>query len=214
MQSWRDVKKPGIVVLVFDMSGSMKGEKLDKAKEAALKFLDVLTPQNKVGLVTFSDGIENIVPVAGLSDSRFEIAEVVQDGQAGGGTALYDAVQEAVQMADQAPSEKEAIRGVVVLSDGMRTAGNVALTDLVELLTTDEKPVSYFEGTEDEDKSYLTGARLAVPTEHSIHIFSVAYGDDADMEVLRILSEATNSTFNLAQEDSLTKVMETFGKYF
>lgn len=214
MRSWQDVKKPGIVVLVMDMSGSMKGEKLDKAKEAAMKFLDVLSPQNKLGLVTFASTVESTVEVAGLSDSKFQVADIVQQAEAGGGTALYDAIKQAVIMADEAPSDGESIRGVVVLSDGMRTAGDVNLSDIVDLMTSDEKPVTYFEGTEDEDKSGLTGAKLAFPTEHRIHVFSVAYGDDADFEILRILAEATNSTFNKAQENNLDKVMETFGKYF
>jgi hypothetical protein len=47
-----------------------------------------------------------------------------------------------------------------------------------------------------------------------VHIFSVALGDDADLEVLRILAEATNSTFNKATEKDLVQILERFGKYF
>jgi hypothetical protein len=43
------------VVLILDKSGSMRGEKLKDAKEAAKRFLDFTNEIDKVGLVTFSN---------------------------------------------------------------------------------------------------------------------------------------------------------------
>jgi Ca-activated chloride channel family protein len=173
-----------------------------------------MTPQNQIGLVTFASGINDVVPIAPLADNRFSVADIVQNAEAGGGTALYDAVRKAVQMVDEASVNEQAIRGVVVLSDGMRTSGDVPLSDLIDLRTQDERPVGYFEGRDDESKANLMGAGLATTPQHQVHIFSVAYGDDADLEVLRIFAEATNATFNKAQADNLSTVMETFGRYF
>ena len=45
-------------------------------------------------------------------------------------------------------------------------------------------------------------------------IFSIAYGNDADVEALRIFLEATNSTFHKADPKNVTNVLELFGKYF
>jgi hypothetical protein len=56
--------------------------------------------------------------------------------------------------------------------------------------------------------------KLAPRTKHSIHVFAVALGEDVDFEVLRILSEATNSTFNRATEKDLEAILERYGKYF
>ena len=56
--------------------------------------------------------------------------------------------------------------------------------------------------------------RLALAIKSPVHIFSVALGSDADLEVLRLLSEATNSTFNKATEKDLAQILERFGKYF
>ena len=39
-QSWEDVKKPGIVTLVVDTSGSMMGGKLQQTKDGVTGFLD------------------------------------------------------------------------------------------------------------------------------------------------------------------------------
>lgn len=215
MAQWEDVKKPGVVVLVLDVSGSMQGEKLEQAKHGALRFLDTMSVNNHVGLVTFSNTIQNVVEIAPITENKFDLAEVIESARAGGNTALYDAVKMAVEMANGYPLPSDAIRGVVLLSDGIRNAGNVKLSDLIELRTSREQVVADFTGNEGEgSKADLHGAGLALPTQHSIHIFSIAYGSEADLEVLRIFAEATNSTFNRADEQNITEVLEIFGKYF
>ena len=45
-------------------------------------------------------------------------------------------------------------------------------------------------------------------------IFSIAYGNDADVEALGIFSEATNSTFNKATEKNIIEVLAIFARYF
>ena len=56
MGNWQEVKKPGVAVLVLDVSGSMKGAKLDSAKAGAKRFLENMGQRNQVGLVTFKIG--------------------------------------------------------------------------------------------------------------------------------------------------------------
>ncbi|MBI3327621.1 MAG: extracellular solute-binding protein [Nitrospinae bacterium] len=217
MNTWQDVKKPGVVVLVMDLSGSMGSPgKLDRAREGAKRFLDAMTPQTYVGLVTFSDTVheENLVPVAPLTDNRFRIAEIIDKARAQGGTALFDAVKRGIELVQGAKLKGSAIRGVVLLTDGMRNTGRVKLSDLVRLTTRKEEPVGSFEGDEKQRKEHLVATELALPAREPIHIFSIGYGNDADWEVLRLLSEATNSTFNRASEKDLAEVLERFGKYF
>jgi hypothetical protein len=60
----------------------------------------------------------------------------------------------------------------------------------------------------------VLGAGLAMPTTHPIHIFYVGIGSDADLEVGRILAEATHSAFRATTADNLASVLEAFGKYF
>ncbi len=214
MSSWQDVKKPGIVVLVLDVSGSMEGDKLTQAKEGALKFLDAMAGNNYVGVLTFSGSINKTVEIGPITKNKFDLAAVVESAQAGGNTALYDAVKKAVDMADKYPLSGEATRGVVVLTDGENTAGIVKLSDLITLSNAQEQPISIFAGNAGEKKTDLHGSQLASQPQHSVHVFSVGYGKDADLEVLRIFSEATNSTFNIATVKNITQVLELFGKYF
>jgi len=214
MSNWQEVKKPGVVVLVLDVSGSMSGDKLTQAKEGALKFIDTVSPNTHVGVVTFSSGVEAAVAIGPITRNKFDLAGTVERAQANGSTALYDALKLAIQMVDSYSLAGEAIRGVVVLSDGASNAGTVKLSDLIGLNDAQERPVASFGGTENEVKTNLHGSRLAVQTARQIHIFSIAYGKDADLDVLRIFSEATNSTFNTATEKNITQVLETFGRYF
>jgi hypothetical protein len=63
-------------------------------------------------------------------------------------------------------------------------------------------------------KRDVLGADLAIQTQHPIHIFYVGIGKDADLEVGRILAEATHSAYRATTAENLASVLEAFGKYF
>jgi Ca-activated chloride channel family protein len=50
-------KTPLSIALVIDRSGSMRGARLDAAKEAAKHFVDALDPDDEVCLVVFDDEV-------------------------------------------------------------------------------------------------------------------------------------------------------------
>jgi Ca-activated chloride channel family protein len=215
MGRWQDVKKTGVVVLVLDTSGSMSGDKLTQAKLGAVRFLDTVSPSNHVGLVTFSTSVNRVIPIGPIAKNKFDLAEGVNPTSAGGGTALSAAVKRAVELADAYPLSGDAIRGVILLSDGVNTGGSTQLCDVVKLTKAgSEEEVACPSGSSPGDSKTLKGSELAISTAHPIHIFSIAYGGDADLEVLRIFSEATNSTFKKATEKDVLEILETFGKYF
>src|SRR5687767_13384326 len=60
---------PFNLVLVLDLSGSIK-DKLDVVKAAALRFVDILGPQDKVAVVTFTDEIRVVTQ---LTNDRDEL---------------------------------------------------------------------------------------------------------------------------------------------
>ena len=51
-------------------------------------------------------------------------------------------------------------------------------------------------------------------TRHDIQIFFIGIGDDADLDVGRILAEATGAEFQGVAEKDLAAVLEEFSKYF
>ncbi len=224
--AWGEVKKPGIVVFVADTSASMSGAKLEEAKKGLVLALDALSANTSVGLIAFSDQVNLRVAVAPTQSSKFQIAKKVQELSPAGSTALYDALAEAIKMADAAPGPEDAIRGVVLMTDGRATTGTTYLHDLVGPRSrVDEQAIGTFFGWDGNDsgttqngktvtKKDIVGNDLKIQTKHSIKIFYVGIGQDADYEIGRILAEATKSAYYETTEASLAAVLESFGKYF
>ncbi len=215
--SWEDVKKPGVAVIVLDVSGSMSGSKLDQAKLGAKRFIDSASQYTHVGLVTFSARVDVKVPIGPLSSTRFALAQAIDELRAGGETALFEATKRGVELADSYSGVPgEAIRGVVVLSDGVANAGRVNLSDLVLVQDKQEQEVKVGFSSRPEMKDFL-GAGLAFTTKNPIHIFSVGIGS-ADWESLRIFAEASGGVVVRASEtdssSGLAQVLERFSKYF
>lgn len=110
---------PTVAMLVLDTSGSMEGEPIEAAKSAVAAFLDALPEGVQVGLVAFADRARVLVaPTTDLA----AITNAVNDLRAGGDTALYDAIDEAVRAVP--PGEQARL---VVLSDGQDTSSRVGL---------------------------------------------------------------------------------------
>jgi Ca-activated chloride channel family protein len=106
------------LVLVLDVSGSMEGEKLDQAKDAALRVLDSLNSEDGFNVVAFSTGLvtfsSNIEPASSREDGK----EFVEGLESLGGTDINRALLEAVEMAD--PDRPTT---VIFLTDGLATVG-------------------------------------------------------------------------------------------
>ena len=189
--SWELVKRPGIVTLVVDTSGSMMGDKLKQAKDGVIRFLDNMAMNNQVGFVTFDDTINIRIPVAPKTENRFKIADAAQEMRAGGETALYDAIKAGVEMTDAAVGDPNAIRAVVVLTDGQANRCSTHLDDLIEM-EAHELPIQSYPGCGGDsmavgkngtrvDKKVVIGTGLALETRHDdIQIFFIGIGDDAD----------------------------------
>jgi Ca-activated chloride channel family protein len=106
------------LILVLDVSGSMEGEKLDQAKDAAFYVLDHLNSDDGFNVVAFRTGVrtfsEEIEPASGRDDGK----EFVDGLEAMGGTDINRALLEAAEMAD--PDRPTT---VIFLTDGLATVG-------------------------------------------------------------------------------------------
>jgi Ca-activated chloride channel family protein len=224
-KSWPEVKKPGIATFVVDVSASMSGTKLDQAKDGMVKALDAMAQNNQVGFLSFSDTVINRVAVGSLASVRYPIANAVQDMKVQSNTALYDAIKEAITMTDNAPGEKDAIRGVVVLTDGLANRGDTRLDQLIQMISIREVPIKQYRGFEGDTagwdangnqvaKQDIIGYKLAMNTKYPIQIFFIGIGDDSDLEVGRMLSQATGAEFQGVAEKGLAQLLAEFSKYF
>ena len=106
------------VVFVLDTSGSMRGEKLDQAKEALRYALDRLGERDRFGLVAFSSDADpfraRLASPEACDDARFFVDQL----EARGGTNINEALLAALKMLDG--SEQGMI---VFLTDGLPSTG-------------------------------------------------------------------------------------------
>jgi VWFA-related protein len=105
---------PFNLVLLLDLSGSIK-DKLDVVKAAALKFIDVIGPQDKVAVLTFTHEVRVVSQLTANRDMlRKRIREIEKPD---GGTAFYDAMWWA--MLDTLRGTQGQRNAIVVMTDGV-----------------------------------------------------------------------------------------------
>lgn len=110
------------MVIVIDRSGSMEGEKIDMARRAATTSVQLLNRLDRVGVIAFDSSPEWIAPLA-LCENKAKILQNLATIGAGGGTAMYPALEQA--LAALAPVSSN-IKHVVVLTDGQSVMDDFA----------------------------------------------------------------------------------------
>ncbi len=114
-------RPPANVAIVLDRSGSMEGEKILRAREAALLAVSMLKPKDIVSIVTYSDTVSVLVPATRVSDRNF-INRRIESIYADGSTALFAGVSKG---ADEVYKflDKNRVNRVILLSDGLANVG-------------------------------------------------------------------------------------------
>jgi Ca-activated chloride channel family protein len=82
------------MVIVLDRSGSMKGNKINDARQSILKLLAKLSDQDRIALITYSEGIQSdsgLLP-ASRANQQY-LMSFISAIQAGGGTDLGSGLQ-------------------------------------------------------------------------------------------------------------------------
>lgn len=104
--------EPFNLVLLLDVSGSVE-ERIDFIRKAARDFLDTASPQDRISIISFHDDIK---VVSNFSTDRRELSKKLDEIDAGGATALWDALgYTLVHTLKPLRGERTA---VVILSDG------------------------------------------------------------------------------------------------
>lgn len=126
-----DGRAPLAVTLVVDRSASMEGERLARAKAAAITFVETLKPHELVEVITFNDRAARPVP---LGTDHQKAAEAIMDIEAGGSTGLFEAIAVGLHDLSRLPTRLDIDfrRALVVLSDGEDTSSRLAFEDLLD----------------------------------------------------------------------------------
>jgi Ca-activated chloride channel family protein len=177
-------KRKATVLLVLDTSGSMQGERIKTATEATAEFLRRLDPRDRVGMISFSTWVTTAVPIQEVAKVGETTAQRVLGLVAEGDTNLNAAVCRATQMiAAEAERDRAAgdnrLYGIVLLSDGMDTVGEISATRMFQTCLKTK------EGQE--------GPKL----------FVISFGEGTDVETLTRLAAESNGAIFQADPKSI-----------
>ena len=190
-QAWREDRKPANVMLVVDVSGSMNDEdKIAHAREGLKTFLGQLSPRDRVGLMTFDSESRILVPIRPFAESQWVLRQRASELIADGGTALYDATAAGWASVD-ALEDDERINAVVVLSDGADTESRRSKDDALAAI----RARSEGEGRQ-------------------IRIFTIAYGSDANSDVLEDIAAASGGRAYSGDPQTIEAVYLQISSYF
>jgi Ca-activated chloride channel family protein len=127
-------RAPVNLTLVIDKSGSMQGEKLERAKQALLAAVDRLGPQDIVSIVAYDTVVQVVLPSTKLTD-RNQIRSAIQSLEASGNTALFAGI---CKGAEELRKFRDTTRfsRAILLSDGLANVGPSSPEALAELGTS------------------------------------------------------------------------------
>ncbi len=123
-------QQPVQLVLVIDRSGSMAGEKIARARAAALKFVDQLRPEDSLGVVTFGSDTDELPILAADEEGKAQMRQFIAGIAERGGTNISAGLDRAASLLDQV--KVGGVRRVVLMSDGQPTEGRTGVDDLVK----------------------------------------------------------------------------------
>ena len=119
--------------ILLDTSGSMEGEKIVAARAALDRFLDLLSdPQDEVFLYRFDNRPQLI---QGWTRDKHSVSEALSRVQPHGSTAMYDAIEEAMYLLQQAHNRKKAL---VIISDGNDTNSRTDVFTIKQMIRESE----------------------------------------------------------------------------
>ncbi|WP_322098273.1 substrate-binding and vWA domain-containing protein [Nakamurella alba] len=193
---WSELRKQARVLLVMDVSGSMSTPagssgftRLELAQQAAVDGLEQLAGTDEIGLWSFSTNLptesgiyDELVPIAPLAQDKAQLVDKIEALGPLKGTPLYAVVRAATQYMDST-ADDEVINAVVVMTDGKN------------------------EYPEDTDLGSLVSELSDASLENGVRVFSIAYGEGADLDTLKQISEASRAAaYDARNPESISSV--------
>ena len=186
LKSWQEVvKKPSLVVVVVDSSGSMDGNKLPAVQQTLQNYINNLGGKDRIALIDFDSEIRPPVLVDGTPAGRDRGIQFISSLTVSGGTKLYDSALYARNWLQQ-NLRPDAINTVLILTDGEDSESNISLNKLSEELK----------------KSNFS-------SDERIGFFTVGYGKEGDFnpEALKKIADLNGGYYSKGDPETISRLM-------
>lgn len=186
LKAWEtEAKKPSLVVVVIDSSGSMAGDKLPAVQSTLQTYLQSLGQKDKIALIDFDSQIKAPVLVDGTAEGRDRGIEFISSLRANGGTKLYDATLAARNWLKQ-NLRPDAINAVLVLTDGADAGSKTSLSQLEQEL---------------EKSGFASDERIA--------LFTIGYGREGEFnaDILEKIASLNGGYYKKGDPATIQRLM-------
>jgi len=178
------------LVVVMDISGSMRGDKITSARSSLMQFVGKLDDSDRLQIDLFNDQISTLTPLTPIGEKRQQVIDSVSGIFEQNNTSLYDAVLQAYDGLETEGDPKH-IRAIVVLSDGEDTASVATLEEVIQRIQSSEE-----EGG------------------NAIKVFTIAFGDDADADILKQIAEPGGGKQYNSSPETIQKIYDEIATFF
>ncbi|MHB9089961.1 MAG: VWA domain-containing protein, partial [Chloroflexota bacterium] len=150
---------------------------------------------DRLALISFATEAREVVPLQSVAQNKASLSGAVDNLKAAGNTALYDGVLLAAERLGDL-KQTDRINVVLVMTDGIENASRRVRSS--------------------KDVTPLVNSLKQVETRTGVHVlvFAVAYGNDADLNVLRQLSEATRGQTYQGDPETIGKLYQLLSAFF
>ncbi|WP_370280448.1 VWA domain-containing protein [Pontibacterium sp.] len=195
-QEQSEARIPANIAIVLDKSGSMQGEKIQQAREAAIMAIKRLNENDIVSVVSYDSRVQVVVPATRVSD-KHQIARAIRNIHANGNTALFAGVSKGAQELRKF-LDLNKVNRVILLSDGLANVGPSTPNELGQLglslakegmsVTTIGLGLGYNEDLMTQLAGYSDGNHAFVENAEDLaRIFQYEFGD-----VLSVVAQGVN----------------------
>jgi Ca-activated chloride channel homolog len=177
-----------VFTLIIDRSGSMSGNKMTQARDAASFIVNHLNPGDKFNLVSFSSDITSFKPnhVPFNITNQNAALNYIDGLSASGSTNISGAFSEAIP--DFSNSNENVANIIVFFTDGQATAG----------ITSTQGILDHVQGL--------------ISTHHveGLSIFTFGIGSDANTQLLTLLANNNNGLSEFLESQDLQSAISNF----